>query len=464
MYSRGGAPGRRGAGRGRHPRRHPAQARDPAQLPGRRAPALPARAVRAGAAAVHRHLQRRGAAVQPRPAPLGLRLGQAGEQLLRLRHRQRHRERRGLAGHQAPHLRRPRRADGAARRRGRRRAGGQGAGRAARTSPRVPAGVGRQHLGDELRLAVAPTRSRRSTGAPRWPAAGTTPARAALSPYHRNGGDLVFQIGTAYFGCRDETGRLRPRPARPTWWRRRRCGHRDQALAGRQAGSRRDAAGRQGQPGDRRDPRHRRRVRTAPRRAGTRSSTTSTRCSTSSSGSPTRRGCRWASSPRSATWSSGTTWSPRWRRTRPRRRLRQHRRRRGRHRRRAAGLRRLGRLPLPARLRRGLPPVRRAPGSPTRSPSSAPASSGSPRPPSSPSPSAPTRSTSGARRCSPSAASRPRSATPTTARPASPPRTPWLQRGLDPHLKCGAGRQLRRVAAPGPAQGLRGCRCRPPRR
>jgi len=27
-----------------------------------------------------------------------------------------------------------------------------------------------------------------------------------LSPYHRNGADLVFQIGTAYFGCRDETG------------------------------------------------------------------------------------------------------------------------------------------------------------------------------------------------------------------------------------------------------------------
>jgi glutamate synthase domain-containing protein 2 len=29
-----------------------------------------------------------------------------------------------------------------------------------------------------------------------------------LSPYHRNGGDLVFQIGTAYFGVRDENGRF----------------------------------------------------------------------------------------------------------------------------------------------------------------------------------------------------------------------------------------------------------------
>lgn len=28
----------------------------------------------------------------------------------------------------------------------------------------------------------------------------------ALSPYHRKGGDLVFQIGTSYFGCRDEQG------------------------------------------------------------------------------------------------------------------------------------------------------------------------------------------------------------------------------------------------------------------
>ncbi|MBK5231019.1 MAG: FMN-binding glutamate synthase family protein, partial [Thermoleophilia bacterium] len=29
-----------------------------------------------------------------------------------------------------------------------------------------------------------------------------------LSPYHRNGGDLIFQIGTGYFGCRDERGRF----------------------------------------------------------------------------------------------------------------------------------------------------------------------------------------------------------------------------------------------------------------
>ncbi len=29
-----------------------------------------------------------------------------------------------------------------------------------------------------------------------------------LSPYHRQGGDLVLQIGTAYFGCRDDQGRF----------------------------------------------------------------------------------------------------------------------------------------------------------------------------------------------------------------------------------------------------------------
>ena len=30
----------------------------------------------------------------------------------------------------------------------------------------------------------------------------------AVSPYHRQGGGLIFQIGTAYFGCRDEEGRF----------------------------------------------------------------------------------------------------------------------------------------------------------------------------------------------------------------------------------------------------------------
>jgi glutamate synthase domain-containing protein 2 len=30
----------------------------------------------------------------------------------------------------------------------------------------------------------------------------------SISPYHRKGGELVYQIGTAYFGCRDDQGRF----------------------------------------------------------------------------------------------------------------------------------------------------------------------------------------------------------------------------------------------------------------
>ncbi len=31
-----------------------------------------------------------------------------------------------------------------------------------------------------------------------------------ISPYHRQGGDLIFQFGTGYFGCRDESGNFCP--------------------------------------------------------------------------------------------------------------------------------------------------------------------------------------------------------------------------------------------------------------
>ena len=254
--------GRRcGARRRRRPRgvrRHPAPARDPAQLPGRRAPALPARAVRPGAAPVHRHRQRRGAPVQPRPARAGstprpsgrtTTSGSAptttsstptGYPIIK------HRTFAGVAaptraarGRRACRCRRPRCSAG--------RAGG---------AHGVPARVGRQHLGDELRLAVGQRRSRRSTAARRWPAACRTPARAALSPYHRNGGDLVFQIGTAYFGCRDEHGRFDLGAAQGR--RRRRAGRAIEIKLspGRQARPRRPAAGGQGDAGDRRDPRH----------------------------------------------------------------------------------------------------------------------------------------------------------------------------------------------------------------
>ena len=34
----------------------------------------------------------------------------------------------------------------------------------------------------------------------------------SISPYHQKyGGDLIWQLGTAYFGCRDDKGRFNPR-------------------------------------------------------------------------------------------------------------------------------------------------------------------------------------------------------------------------------------------------------------
>ena len=182
--------------------------------------------------------------VQPRPAALGLRLVEAGEQLLRLRHRQRRRERRRATSSSstAPSpgpgaADRPRTPTRSRRSRRPRCSAGRAAGgtRSAR--------LGGQHLRHELRRRCPATRSRRSTGGRRWPAASQNTGEGALSPYHRSGGDLVFQIGTAYFGCRDEHGALRPGPAQ----RPRRVGagqgDRDQALAGRQAGAGRHAAG-----------------------------------------------------------------------------------------------------------------------------------------------------------------------------------------------------------------------------
>ncbi len=35
-----------------------------------------------------------------------------------------------------------------------------------------------------------------------------TTGEGGISPYHLNGGDLVWQVGTGYFGCRDEHGRF----------------------------------------------------------------------------------------------------------------------------------------------------------------------------------------------------------------------------------------------------------------
>lgn len=121
-----------------------------------------------------------------------------------------------------------------------------------------------------------------------------------LSPYHQNGADLIFQIGTAYFGVRDDRGRFDidklvaltekhpiraieiklSQGANPAWA--------DSSPRPRSA---------------RRSPRSAgsRWARTARAPPGTPRSATSTRCSTSSSTSPTAPACPSASSRPSAT-------------------------------------------------------------------------------------------------------------------------------------------------------------------
>jgi hypothetical protein len=174
-----------------------------------------------------------------------------------------------------------------------------------------------------------------------------------ISDYHRKGGDLVWQIGTGYFGCRDAKGgfslerfleTVASAPVRAIEIK---------LSQGAKPGLGGVLPGRQDHPRDRPHPRHPDgpglhqpgRAHGLPRRRR--------RCSTSSSASPTPPACRSASSRPSARWASGTSW--RGRSTdRPRPRLHHHRRRRGRHRRRAAGVHRPRRAALQARLRRGL--------------------------------------------------------------------------------------------------------------
>jgi hypothetical protein len=62
-----------------------------------------------------------------------------------------------------------------------------------------------QYLGDELWLAVG-QRDPRTEGARRGGFYHDT-GEGSISPYHREmGGDLVWEIGSGYFGCRDEKG------------------------------------------------------------------------------------------------------------------------------------------------------------------------------------------------------------------------------------------------------------------
>ena len=86
---------------------------------------------------------------------------------------------------------------------------GEGARRTARTPPRVPPALGREHLGDELRVTVRHAIEAINRGAAEAGCLHNT-GEGGVSPYHRQGGELVFQIGTAYFGCRDERGSVQP--------------------------------------------------------------------------------------------------------------------------------------------------------------------------------------------------------------------------------------------------------------
>ena len=81
-------------------------------------------------------------------------------------------------------------------------------GRSSRPGAAVPARFDRQRLGDELRLALrAAAIEALNRGAAEAGCLQNT-GEGGLSPYHRHGADLVFQIGTAYFGCRDAHGRF----------------------------------------------------------------------------------------------------------------------------------------------------------------------------------------------------------------------------------------------------------------
>ncbi|CAA9348026.1 MAG: Ferredoxin-dependent glutamate synthase, partial [uncultured Frankineae bacterium] len=241
-------------GRPRRPRPAAARPRAAAELPGPRACALPARGHRPGAAPVPRRQQQRGTAVHARPATLGLRVLQGREQLLRLRHGQRRRVHRRICSHQAPHVR-PGGAAVLAHRRARGRpALREGARRRPGEGRRLPAPLGGEHLGHELRLAVG--RGRR--GAEPRGRAGRLPAE------HRGGRAVALppQGRRARVPARHRVLRLpgRVRPLRPgaaqgPGRRRTRPRSGDQAQPGRQAGAGRGAARAEGLRRDRGHPR-----------------------------------------------------------------------------------------------------------------------------------------------------------------------------------------------------------------
>ena len=118
-------------------------------------------------------------------------------------------------------------------------------------------GFGLQYFGDELWRAQRQRDPLAQHGRQKAATSPTTPARAAISPYHReNGGDIIWEIGSGYFSCRNGDGTFCAGEVRA---RRPQC---DQVKMieiklqpGREARPWRRAARRQGHGRNRRDPR-----------------------------------------------------------------------------------------------------------------------------------------------------------------------------------------------------------------
>ena len=263
----------------------------------------------------------------------------------------------GLPDHQAPHLHRAGRGHDAARAGGDRRCPSrQGDGRPARSYARLPARLGRQHLRHELRLAVGQGHRGAQQGR----------GHGRLLPEHRRGRPVAPPPQRRRPRLPDRHLLLRlPRRARPlrhgTAGRRGAVGtgarDRGQAQPGRQARARRHAPRRQGEPGDRRDPRHR-------GGQGLRVTEPSHRLPRHRLHARLRRVRGPGDRPAGRDQVGGRQPDDVGRAGRgdgvrdARRRLRQHRRGRGRHGRGADDLRGLRRLPVPHRLQRGVAPVR----------------------------------------------------------------------------------------------------------
>ena len=143
---------------------------------------------------------------------------------------------------------------------------------ASRSAPGRAAAVSAQrvqHLGDELRLAVSANAILALNGGAKRGNFAHDTGEGSISAHHReHGGDLIWEIGSGYFGCRNDDGTFQRRGLPRQ--RGDAAGEDDRAQAepGRQAGPRRRAARAEGDAGDRRGARRagRRRLHLARRR------------------------------------------------------------------------------------------------------------------------------------------------------------------------------------------------------